>query len=219
MFVWLESEDVEEGGRKKEKEREGRQKEANKNSSHNLNAPIFFHAQVSRKGFQACTRFPEQVLFSFCEATVLISSQSHKALSTASMAHTKRNRGSLPNYELCGGVQLAEKRISDIIRQNDRQALKFKRYGKNFIMNHWLITGSFLQVACYAGHFGPYGERHFRVFNVFGRLSVCVGRIDCVCEPATTRAFLPSGKEAIGWLVQLECCVHKGRGGSCSLKP
>ena len=79
-------------------------------------------------------------------------------------------------------------------------------------MNHWLITDSFLQVACYAGHFGPYGERHFRVFNVFGRLSVCVGGIDYVCEPATTGAFLPSCKEAIG-SVQLECCVHKWPGG------
>ncbi|KDR82095.1 hypothetical protein GALMADRAFT_240586 [Galerina marginata CBS 339.88] len=81
--------------------------------------------------------------------------------------------------ELRAGVRFAETRISDLICQNDCQALEFKGYGKNFITSHGLSPDAFVQMAFQAAHFGLYG------------------RVECVYEPAMTKAFLHGRTEAI----------------------
>ncbi|EDR11160.1 uncharacterized protein LACBIDRAFT_189447 [Laccaria bicolor S238N-H82] len=81
--------------------------------------------------------------------------------------------------ELRAGVRFAETRISDLICQNDCQALEFKGYGKNFITSHGFSPDAFVQMAFQAAYFGLYG------------------RIECVYEPAMTKAFLHGRTEAI----------------------
>ncbi|KAF9076322.1 acyltransferase ChoActase/COT/CPT [Rhodocollybia butyracea] len=77
------------------------------------------------------------------------------------------------------GIRFAETRISDLICQNDCQALEFKGYGKNFITSHGFSPDAFLQMAFIASYVGLYG------------------RIECVYEPAMTKAFLHGRTEAI----------------------
>ncbi|KAG2021252.1 carnitine acetyl transferase [Coprinopsis cinerea AmutBmut pab1-1] len=81
--------------------------------------------------------------------------------------------------ELRAGVRFAETRLSDLICQNDCQALEFKGYGKNFITSHGFSPDAFVQMAFQAAYFGLYG------------------RIECVYEPAMTKAFLHGRTEAI----------------------
>ncbi|EKM83245.1 hypothetical protein AGABI1DRAFT_111693 [Agaricus bisporus var. burnettii JB137-S8] len=81
--------------------------------------------------------------------------------------------------ELRAGVRFAETRISDLICQNDCQALEFKGYGKNFITSHGFSPDAFVQMAFQAAYFGLYG------------------RVECVYEPAMTKAFLHGRTEAI----------------------
>lgn len=81
--------------------------------------------------------------------------------------------------ELRVGIRFAETRISDLICQNDCQALEFKGYGKNFITSHGFSPDAFVQMALQAAYFGLYG------------------RIECVYEPAMTKAFLHGRTEAI----------------------
>ncbi|KAJ3734874.1 carnitine acetyl transferase [Lentinula guzmanii] len=81
--------------------------------------------------------------------------------------------------ELRVGIRFAETRISDLICQNDCQALEFKGYGKNFITRHGFSPDAFVQMALQAAYFGLYG------------------RIECVYEPAMTKAFLHGRTEAI----------------------
>ncbi|PPR07072.1 hypothetical protein CVT24_010973 [Panaeolus cyanescens] len=80
---------------------------------------------------------------------------------------------------LRAGVRFAETRISDLICQNDCQALEFKGYGKNFITSHGFSPDAFVQMAFQAAYFGLYG------------------RIECTYEPAMTKAFLHGRTEAI----------------------
>lgn len=81
--------------------------------------------------------------------------------------------------ELRAGVRFAETRLSDLICQNDCQALEFKGYGKNFITSHGFSPDAFVQMAFQAAYYGLYG---------------CV---ECVYEPAMTKAFLHGRTEAI----------------------
>jgi carnitine O-acetyltransferase len=81
--------------------------------------------------------------------------------------------------ELRAGIQFAETRLSDLICQNDCQALEFKGYGKNFITSHGFSPDAFVQMAFQAAYFGLYG------------------RIECTYEPAMTKAFLHGRTEAI----------------------
>jgi carnitine O-acetyltransferase len=60
--------------------------------------------------------------------------------------------------ELRVGIRFAETRLSDLICQNDCQALEFKNYGKNFITSHGLSPDAFVQMAFQAAYFGLYGE-------------------------------------------------------------
>lgn len=81
--------------------------------------------------------------------------------------------------ELRAGIRFAETRLSDLICQNDCQALEFKGYGKNFITSHGFSPDAFVQMAFQAAYFGLYG------------------RIECTYEPAMTKAFLHGRTEAI----------------------
>ncbi|KAF9043985.1 acyltransferase ChoActase/COT/CPT [Panaeolus papilionaceus] len=81
--------------------------------------------------------------------------------------------------ELRAGVRFAETRISDLICQNDCQALEFKGYGKNFITSHGFSPDAFVQMAFQAAYYGLYG------------------RIECTYEPAMTKSFLHGRTEAI----------------------
>ncbi|KAF8577064.1 acyltransferase ChoActase/COT/CPT [Ramaria rubella] len=81
--------------------------------------------------------------------------------------------------ELRIGIRFAETRLSDLICQNDCQALEFKGYGKNFITRHGFSPDAFVQMAFQAAYFGLYG------------------RIECTYEPAMTKAFLHGRTEAI----------------------
>lgn len=81
--------------------------------------------------------------------------------------------------ETRAGIRFAETRLSDLICQNDCQALEFKGYGKNFITSHGFSPDAFVQMAFQAAYFGLYG------------------RIECTYEPAMTKAFLHGRTEAI----------------------
>jgi carnitine O-acetyltransferase len=62
---------------------------------------------------------------------------------------------------LRAGVRFAETRLSDLICQNDCQALEFKGYGKNFITSHGFSPDAFVQMAFQAAYFGLYGMFFF----------------------------------------------------------
>ena len=81
--------------------------------------------------------------------------------------------------ELRAGIRFAETRLSDLICQNDCQALEFKTYGKNFITSHGFSPDAFVQMAFQAAYYGLYG------------------RTECTYEPAMTKAFLHGRTEAI----------------------
>jgi carnitine O-acetyltransferase len=81
--------------------------------------------------------------------------------------------------DIRAAIRYAETRLSDLICQNDCQALEFKGYGKNFITSHGFSPDAFVQMAFQAAYFGLYG------------------RIECTYEPAMTKAFLHGRTEAI----------------------
>lgn len=60
--------------------------------------------------------------------------------------------------ELRAGIRFAETRLSDLICQNDCQALEFKGYGKVFITSHGFSPDAFVQMAFQAAYYGLYGE-------------------------------------------------------------
>lgn len=62
--------------------------------------------------------------------------------------------------ELRAGIRFAETRLSDLICQNDCQALEFKTYGKNFITSHSFSPDAFVQMAFQAAYYGLYGTRN-----------------------------------------------------------
>ncbi|KAF9518299.1 hypothetical protein BS47DRAFT_1371113 [Hydnum rufescens UP504] len=77
------------------------------------------------------------------------------------------------------GIRFAETRLSDLICQNDIQALEFTAFGKSWITKHSFSPDAFVQMAFQAGYYGLYG------------------RIECTYEPAMTKAFLHGRTEAI----------------------
>lgn len=62
--------------------------------------------------------------------------------------------------DLRAGIRFAETRLSDLICQNDCQALEFKKYGKAFITGHGFSPDAFVQMAFQAAYFGLYGASH-----------------------------------------------------------
>ncbi|KAH8089167.1 acyltransferase ChoActase/COT/CPT [Filobasidium floriforme] len=81
--------------------------------------------------------------------------------------------------ELKAGVRFAETRISDLICQNDSQALEFKGYGKTFITRHRFSPDAFVQMAFQAAYYGLYG------------------RVESTYEPAMMKGFLHGRTESI----------------------
>ncbi|KAL5514087.1 hypothetical protein ACEPAG_2848 [Sanghuangporus baumii] len=81
--------------------------------------------------------------------------------------------------ELRAGIRYAETRLSDLICQNDCQALEFKGYGKVFVTSHGFSPDAFVQMAFQAAWFGLYG------------------RTECTYEPAMTKTFFHGRTEAI----------------------
>ena len=76
-------------------------------------------------------------------------------------------------------MRYAETRISDLICQNDSQALEFRGYGGAFIKRHGFSPDAFVQMAFQAAYYGLYG------------------RVESTYEPAMTKAFLHGRTEAI----------------------
>ena len=60
--------------------------------------------------------------------------------------------------DLRAGVRFAETRISDLICQNDSQALEFGGYGSTFIKRHGFSPDAFVQMAFQAAYYGLYGR-------------------------------------------------------------
>ncbi|OWT38800.1 carnitine O-acetyltransferase [Cryptococcus neoformans] len=81
--------------------------------------------------------------------------------------------------DLRAGIRFAETRISDLICQNDSQALEFKGYGGTFIKRHGFSPDAFVQMAFQAAYYGLYG------------------RVESTYEPAMTKSFLHGRTEAI----------------------
>ncbi|KAJ9104530.1 hypothetical protein QFC21_002026 [Naganishia friedmannii] len=81
--------------------------------------------------------------------------------------------------DIRAGIRFAETRISDLICQNDSQALEFKGYGKSFITRHGFSPDAFVQMAFQAAYYGLYG------------------RVESTYEPAMTKAFKHGRTEAI----------------------
>ncbi|TYJ58261.1 hypothetical protein B9479_001087 [Cryptococcus floricola] len=81
--------------------------------------------------------------------------------------------------DLRAGIKFAETRISDLICQNDSQALEFKGYGGAFIKRHGFSPDAFIQMAFQAAYYGLYG------------------RVESTYEPAMTKAFLHGRTESI----------------------
>ncbi|WVO15695.1 hypothetical protein L204_103356 [Cryptococcus depauperatus] len=81
--------------------------------------------------------------------------------------------------DLRAGIKFAETRISDLICQNDSQALEFKGYGSVFIKRQGFSPDAFVQMAFQAAYYGLYG------------------RVESTYEPAMTKSFLHGRTEAV----------------------
>ena len=81
--------------------------------------------------------------------------------------------------ELSIALRFAETRLADLIQQNEFQTLEFMPYGKNFMTSMGFSPDAFVQMAFQAAYYGLYG------------------RIECVYEPAMTKAFYHGRTEAV----------------------
>lgn len=81
--------------------------------------------------------------------------------------------------ELSIALRFAETRLADLIQQNEFQTLDFMSYGKNFMTSMGFSPDAFVQMAFQAAYYGLYG------------------RIECVYEPAMTKAFYHGRTEAV----------------------
>lgn len=98
--------------------------------------------------------------------------------------------------QLLVGIRFAETRLSDLICQNDVQVLEFSGFGKQWITQFGQLSpDAFIQMAFLAGYYGLYG------------------RIECMYEPAMTKAFYHGRTEAIRSVQPesanfVKVCVH-----------
>ena len=81
--------------------------------------------------------------------------------------------------ELRAGIRFAETRLSDLICQNDCQALEFRAFGKVFMTSHGFSPDAFVQMAFQAAYYALYG------------------RTECTYEPAMTKMFKRGRTEAV----------------------
>ncbi|OCL08755.1 carnitine acetyl transferas-like protein [Glonium stellatum] len=86
--------------------------------------------------------------------------------------------------ELSTALRFAETRLADLIQQNEFETLDFPHYGKNFMTSMGFSPDAFVQMAFQAAYYGLYG------------------RIECVYEPAMTKAFYHGRTEAIRSVTQ-----------------
>ncbi|KAH7907585.1 carnitine acetyl transferase [Hygrophoropsis aurantiaca] len=139
----------------------------------NPSAPTLFHAPLSP--YAKSYKPPKSA-----------SKPTHKPNVSSTSSHSTETYDTSPKKlewtltpALRVGIRFAETRLSDLICQNDVQALEFKGYGKNFITSHGFSPDAFVQMAFQAAYFGLYG------------------RTECTYEPAMTKAFLHGRTEAI----------------------
>lgn len=81
--------------------------------------------------------------------------------------------------EMSTALRFAETRLADLIQQNEFQTLDFMAYGANFIKSMGFSPDAYVQMAFQAAYYGLYG------------------RMECVYEPAMTKAFFHGRTEAI----------------------
>ncbi|KIK90875.1 hypothetical protein PAXRUDRAFT_831305 [Paxillus rubicundulus Ve08.2h10] len=139
----------------------------------NSSAPTLFHAPLSpyAKSYKPSKSTPGK------HGNTLSTSSAISASDAYDTSPAKLMWTLTPQIRV--GIRFAETRLSDLICQNDCQALEFKGYGKNFITSHGLSPDAFVQMAFQAAYFGLYG------------------RTECTYEPAMTKAFLHGRTEAI----------------------
>ncbi|KAF4604357.1 hypothetical protein EYR40_001536 [Pleurotus pulmonarius] len=145
----------------------------------NPSAPTLFHAPLSpySKSYKPPKNTPNSIngnLNGHKPATSINGTPLHEKIDT-----TPKKLEWRLTPEVRVGIRFAETRLSDLICQNDCQALEFKGYGKNFITSHGFSPDAFVQMAFQAAWFGLYG------------------RTECTYEPAMTKAFLHGRTEAI----------------------
>ncbi|KIJ59628.1 hypothetical protein HYDPIDRAFT_140391 [Hydnomerulius pinastri MD-312] len=139
----------------------------------NPSAPTLFHAPLSP--YAKSYKPPKSVPGKHVNASSISSTSSASHVYDTSPA--KLMWTLTPQIRV--GIRFAETRLSDLICQNDCQALEFRSYGKNFITSHGFSPDAFVQMAFQAAYFGLYG------------------RTECTYEPAMTKAFLHGRTEAI----------------------
>ncbi len=99
--------------------------------------------------------------------------------------------------DLRAGIRFAETRISDLICQNDSQALEFTGYGKNFITRHGFSPDAFVQMAFQAAYYGLYGACDVGRYGIQSADVLTLGRVESTYEPAMTKGFLHGRTEAV----------------------
>lgn len=156
----------------------------------NPSAPTLFHAPLSP--------------YARSHKPAVINGKRTNATSTNSIAPLFREYAMAPvkliwtlTPPIRVGIRFAETRLSDLICQNDCQALEFKGYGKNFITSHGFSPDAFVQMAFQAAYFGLYGVFHYSMSRKSNRTHHFEGRTECTYEPAMTKAFLHGRTEAI----------------------
>ncbi|KAF9222802.1 carnitine acetyl transferase [Gyrodon lividus] len=139
----------------------------------NSSAPTLFHAPLSpyAKSYKPPKSIPGKHVNTPSNSSIMSASDAYDT-TPAKLMWTLT-----PQIRV--GIRFAETRLSDLICQNDCQALEFKGYGKNFITSHGFSPDAFVQMAFQAAYFGLYG------------------RTECTYEPAMTKAFLHGRTEAI----------------------
>lgn len=136
---------------------------------------IRFAADIFTEGLMLLARSINPSAPTLFHAPLSPHSKSYKPLKSTPNGHGSKSISSLHNtYDTSPaklmwtltpsiriGIRYAETRLSDLICQNDCQALEFKGYGKNFITSHGFSPDAFVQMAFQAAYFGLYGQDVF----------------------------------------------------------
>lgn len=111
--------------------------------------------------------------------------------------------------EIRVGIRFAETRLSDLICQNDCQALEFKGYGRNFITSHGFSPDAFVQMAFQAAYFGLYGKSGMLGVLLKELIAIRKDRVyvrACDDESVFARSDRSNPDRSAG-----ECRVYKGQ--------
>lgn len=130
----------------------------------NPSAPALFHAQFSpyAKSYKPPKGKPTENGVN--GATNANANANPKSPLSAHTTHAPYPIDTVPKklewdlgLELRAGVRFAETRLSDLICQNDCQALEFKGFGKVFMTSHGFSPDAFVQMAFQAAYYALYG--------------------------------------------------------------